>query len=289
MALNQLNALLGTVGGLVVPPLVVLAFLAAPLIDRGVRPRLAAVPAVVGAVALAALTVRGLLADADDGAHAKAEAAAREDAQAALAAFSAEGLDGLGRSLSRAGLALYREKGCAACHDDTKVAAPRLAGWNTVARTSAFLKDPDGERFFKGSPLEGSMTAFGGDDAAREALARYLLHGNGHPEEAATTPAQLAAGKQAFSDDGCDTCHNAPGKLPRDAGYDPKPTGPDLTGYASFEWTRALIRDVHDPRYFGGAVDVKTRPTMMPAYGELTDDEVGVLSRWLVVGAPGAL
>jgi quinol-cytochrome oxidoreductase complex cytochrome b subunit len=289
MALNQLNALLGTIGGLVVPPLIVLAFAAAPLIDRGRRPRLAALPASIGALALAALTALGLWSDASDADLLKADTTAREDAASALSAFSSEGLDGLGRAPSRVGLSLYREKGCASCHDDTEVAAPRLAGWNTLARTAAFLKDPDGERFFKGSPLEGSMTAFGGNDQARDALSRYLLHGSGHPDEASTTPAQLAAGKQAFSDDGCDTCHNPPEKAPRDAGYDPKPTGPDLRGYASFEWTRALIRDVHDPRFFGGAVDEATRPKMMPAYAELSDDELGVLSRWLVMGAPGAL
>jgi ubiquinol-cytochrome c reductase cytochrome b subunit len=289
LALNQLNALLGTAGGLVVPPLVVLSFLAAPLLDRAASGRrwVAVTPAALGALVLAGLTARGLLAPTDPD-HAKAEQAAREDAAAAREAFLADGLDPAGRSVTRAGLALYREKGCAACHDDDKVAAPRLSGWNTVSRTSAFLKDPDAPRFFKGGPLEGAMMAFGGDAAAREALARYLLHGSGHPDEATTTPAHLAAGRKAFADDGCDTCHNGPEVSPRAKGHVPRPTGPDLRGYASFEWTRALVRDIHDPRLFGGAVEEKHLPKMMPSYPDLSDEELSLLSRWLVRGAPGA-
>jgi len=89
MALNQLNTLLGTVGGLVVPPLIVLAFAAAPLIDCGHRPRLAALPAAIGALALAALTALGLWSDATDADLSKADATAREDAAAAVAAAGA--------------------------------------------------------------------------------------------------------------------------------------------------------------------------------------------------------
>lgn len=295
MALNQLNTLGGTALALVAPLLAVGLLFALPLVDRprggAAPPRPRPSPVVLGAVSLlalgfVALTARGLLdAPTDPDALAAVEANDRAAADA-LAAFERGGVDSAGRLPLLAGERLYRDKGCASCHDDADVPAPRLAGWATLERTSAFLAAPDDARFFANTPFEGQMDAFAGDEQARDALSRYLLADSDVGIEA--TAEQLAAGRAAFEDQGCANCHNDPTVSAGSSDYDLTASGPDLAGYAGREWTRALLRDASHPTYFGGAIADPEAEGLMPAYPDLTDDDLALLVRWLVAGAPGA-
>jgi ubiquinol-cytochrome c reductase cytochrome b subunit len=295
VALNQLNTLFGTFGAIALPGLAVGFLLALPVLDRGARAGRSArpgptvlIPAALLGLGLVGLTAKGLLEDADDEKLATETARIAEAAAEAREAFVAHGVDAEGRLPHLAALAIYRDEGCASCHDKKEGNAPRLAGWASVARTSAFLAAPDDARFFKHTPLAGEMSAFSGDAEAREALARYLLKDSGLRLDPPTTPAQLEAGRTAFIDDGCDACHNDPEVSLRDKRYDFRAVGPDLRGYAGREWTRALIRDAHHPTLFGGSAEEGDLPKLMPAYPDLDEARLQLLVEWLVAGAPGA-
>lgn len=71
-------------------------------------------------------------------------------------------------------------------------------------------------------------------------------------------------------------------------GHDLRAAGPDLAGYGNFEWTRHLLRDAMHPTVFGAALTAEQRDDGMPPYPDLTDDELSLLVRWLLGGAPGA-
>jgi ubiquinol-cytochrome c reductase cytochrome b subunit len=295
VALNQLNTLLGTFGAIALPGLAVAFLLALPVLDRraregrSLRPGPAVlVPAALLGLGLAGLTAKGLLEDAGDEKLEKAEVRIAEAAAEARAAFVAHGVDAEGRLPYLAALEVYKAEGCASCHDKKEENAPRLAGWATVERTSAFLAAPDDARFFKHTPLAGEMSAFSGDAETREALARYLLKDSGLRLDPPTTAAQLEAGRTAFIDDGCDACHNDPGVSLRDKRYDFRAVGPDLRGYAGREWTRALIRDALHPTLFGSIAEDDDLEHLMPAYPDLDAGRLQLLVDWLVAGAPGA-
>jgi len=293
-ALNQLNTLGGSLFGLLIPLLAIGFILAVPWLDRGPasspdgspRPRPFWISAAMAALlaGFLSLTIRSSLGS--DEASDKAAAAARDRATAALAAFTTHGVDDRGRLVLIAGRDLYIEKGCASCHDDATVAAPRLSGWATVERTSAFLAAPDSARFFAKTPLEGLMEPFPADEGSRNAVAHYLL-----VDTLATRPSQelLLAGRRAFEKNGCTDCHNDPEVPLRSKDYSFRSTGPDLAGYANREWTRGLLRDANHPTYFGDAIAESDLPRLMPAYPELTNDELNLLTDWLIAGAPGAL
>ena len=293
-ALNQLNTMGGTLLGLLVPLVAIGFMFLVPWLDRGPttlsdgspRPRAFWLSAAMAAIlaGFLSLTVRSSVGS--DEATEKAAAAARERATAALSTFTTHGVDDGGRLVLIAGRNLYIEKGCAACHDDTKVAAPRLSGWATVERTDAFLAAPDSDRFFAKTPLEGLMEPFPADEGSRNAVAHYLL-----VDTLTTRPpeALLQSGRRAFMKEGCTDCHNDPEVSLRSKDYSYRATGPDLAGYANREWTRALLRDANHPAYFGDAIAESDLPRLMPAYPELTDDELDLLTEWLMAGAPGAL
>jgi hypothetical protein len=114
------------------------------------------------------------------------------------------------------------------------------------------------------------------------------MHLGGATEGLAEDAALVEAGKTAFEDEDCTSCHNDPSLSVDHEDYDATVEGPDLAGYQSFEWIRGLIRDVHAPHRFGGAVAPSDRERMMPAYPDLSDGELRLLVRWLQAGAPEA-
>jgi len=295
VALNQINTMFGNLAAIVLPPLGIGLLFAVPLLDRLGKRSASGRPGVTVIVPVAllglgffGLTAKGLMTDASSESLAKDKVRIEETAAAALDAFRTHGVDGEGRLPFIAAQALYKDKGCAACHDKKKDWSPRLAGWATIERTSAFLAEPDSERFFKHTSLAGEMDAFSGTPEERDALARYLLHNNGLKGDPGTTPEILKAGRAAFFEDSCETCHNDPQIALRDKEYDFRAEGPDLNGYAGPEWTRALIRDAHHPTLFGSVVKDAQLDDLMPAYPDLSNDELDLLVRWLSAGAPGA-
>lgn len=290
-ALNQLNTLGGSLLGLIAP-LVAIGFLVAvPWLDRARQTpdapptRAFWLSAAMAALAAAflSLTIRSQIGGSPE--SDKAEELAQQRATEALATFVKDGVDDRGRLVVLAGRALYLEKGCGSCHDDPEVPSPRLAGWGSFERTDAFLAAPDSDRFFAKTPLEGLMEPFPGDEGSRKAVAHYLL-ADTLPKR--PDPELIRSGRRAFEKNGCTDCHNDPEVSPRTKQYDVRATGPDLVGYGGREWTRALIRDANHPTFYGGAIAESDLPKLMPAYAELTDDELHLLVEWLAAGAPGA-
>lgn len=281
------------VGTTLIPALAAVFLLAVPFIDREREPKApgatrfprAKIVKLVHLGLLAAvggLTTYAIVSDQSDSRYQKSREKA--DREAALATRLADqgGVDGLGRVTLYEGLKLYHDKGCASCHDDPKVPSPRLKGYGSLERALAFLDAPDGERFFKGTPLEGLMepTKLGKDD--NTAVANWLM---GRPQAADRTE----RAKKLFVDSDCTTCHNEPGMDPRKKGYDFRIAGPDLDGWQSYEWTRDLLRNASHPRFFGGSLADKDLENAMPAYPDLSPDELDLLTTWLVAGAPEAL
>lgn len=290
-ALNQLNTMGGSLLGLIVPALAIGFLAAIPWLDRhrpvpGQPPTRAFWLSAAMAALVAgwlSLTVRSQLGS--DPSFEKAALEAEQRAATALATFAKDGVDDRGRLVVLSGHHLYVEKGCGSCHDDPEVPAPRLAGWATVERTDAFLAAPDSDRFFAKTPLEGLMEPFPGDAGSRLAVANYLL---ADTLPTRPDPELVRSGRRAFEKNGCTDCHNDPEVSPRTKQYDVRATGPDLLGYANREWTRALIRDANHPTFFGGAIAETDLPKLMPAYPELTNDELHLIVEWLMAGAPGA-
>ena len=294
MALNQLATLFGKdlafLGTLVLPVLFVGFLFVLPAFDKrtaGRPPLMVLAPFALIGLVMVGLTAKGVIGDANDEKLAKKMKHAEDEADAMMVAFRAGGVDASGRAPVLAGAAVYKEKGCAACHDDMKkLGVPRLEGWGTVKRLSAYLDNPDDPRFYGGGTFEGSMTAYGGTVPEREALATWLLSLGGRFPD--TAPEILAQGRKIFLEDDCTECHNDPLVSPRDKRYDLRAMGPDLDGFGGPEWVRGVIREPSHPRFYGDAIESKNLSKVMPAGKDLTDEELSLLVRWFDAGAPGA-
>lgn len=279
------------VGTTVLPTLAALFLLGVPFIERWLgrkrpadappraRPLKIAYLAMIAAVG--GLTTYAIANDLGDEDFQKARVKSDAEARRAIALADLGGVDGLGRVVLLEGWELYQDKGCASCHDDPKVAAPRLKGYATVERGAAFIAHPDSERFFKGTPLEGEMLDSGLADADNAALAAWLM-GVSQPAD------RVERAEKLFVSEDCTTCHNAPDAGPRTKGWDPKIAGPDLGGWMGYEWTRGLLRDASHPSYFGDVLTDDELDDAMPAYPDLTADELDLLTVWLLAGAPEA-
>ena len=78
--------------------------------------------------------------------------------------------------------------------------------------------------------------------------------------------------KDAFDTLSCANCHQFYGM------FKPKTAAVDLTGYASFAWTKDLTANVGDAKFYGAEND------RMPCYGPegvLTAKEIEMVSKWL--------
>jgi ubiquinol-cytochrome c reductase cytochrome b subunit len=91
-------------------------------------------------------------------------------------------------------------------------------------------------------------------------------------EADARDAALIDEGRVAFSDDvSCANCHQFRNK-------DEEATGPDLTGYGSYEWLVKFISDPAHINFYG------ERNDRMPSYGTsgmLSEREIGLIAGWL--------
>jgi len=272
------------VGTTILPALAALFLLGIPFFDRkrqGTLPSPLVKFGFLGLLALVGgLTTYAIVNDATDERFQKARERSNAQAERAIALADLGGVDGLGRVVLLEGLELYHDKGCAKCHGDPKVAAPRLKGYGTVERGAAFIADPDSDRFFKGTVFEGEMLASGLAPEDNLALAAWLMHKDAPPD-------RLERARKLFISEDCTICHNDPEAGPRSKAYDLRIIGPDLEGWQSYEWTRALLRDATHPRYFGDVLtDAAKLDNSMPPNPDLTPDELDLLTTWLLAGAP---
>jgi ubiquinol-cytochrome c reductase cytochrome b subunit len=277
------------VGTVVIPGLAMLFLMAVPLIDRkgrGWPAAKVAVPFVLLIGGAAALTVAALATDRADAGFLEGREAADLAAAEAHDLAEAGGVDASGRIVLQAALHLFREKGCEGCHArevEAESHGPLLAGYATEARLDRFLKAPDHPDLFGKTPLREQMDPFEGPDADRAALVAWLTSLSGVEPSA---PELIKRGRAIFDDAGCTDCHNDPKHDVGDEGWEADATGPDLRGFQTYEWVRAVVRHAGHPSAFGGAID--TEDGVMPAYPDLSADSLDLLVRWLLAGAPGA-
>ncbi|MCB9729990.1 MAG: cytochrome b N-terminal domain-containing protein [Deltaproteobacteria bacterium] len=278
------------VGTVVIPGLAILFLLAVPLLDRrtgGLPAPRVAVPFVLLIGGAMALTVYALATDRADVDFLDGRAAADRDALQAHRLAEAGGIDASGRVVLLAGLQLFHQKGCVSCHArevEADVHAPLLAGYGTEARLDRFLRAPDARELFGLTPLREEMEPFGGPDADRAALVAWLTSLSGREP---SNPERTARGRALFDGSGCTDCHNDPDLRAGAADWELDAAGPDLRGFQGYEWVRGLLRDAGHPSWFGGVVGPDDEG-VMPAFPDLSDDELDLLVRWLLAGAPGA-
>jgi len=181
---------------------------------------------------------------------------------------------------------------CASCHSHTadglapqhqivaeEVSAPNLGGYGTREWIAGWL---DAERI--ASPDYFGNTAFKNGDMVnfvedvfpedmdeldredREKIITALVAEANRPDTEFTKQQQedVELGRELIADFGCTDCHKF-----RDEGS--LGTAPDLTGYASAEWTAAIIRNPADARFYGEEND------RMPAYAETGDPRMDIL------------
>jgi len=274
------------VGTTILPALAGLFLIGIPFIDRK-RAAAGAPPSpfvrfgFLGLLAIVGgLTTYAIVNDATDERFQKARERSDQQAARAIALADLGGVDGLGRVVLLKGLELYHDKGCASCHEDPAVPAPRLKGYGTVERGAAFIANPDSERFFKGSVFEGEMPSSDLAPEDNSAVAAWLMHKDAPLD-------RLERARKLFVSEECTLCHNDPEGSSLAKSYDLRIVGPDLDGWQSYEWTRALLRDATHPRYFGDVLsDAAKLEKSMPAYPDLTSDELDLLTTWLLAGAP---
>lgn len=276
------------IGTTVLPALAALFLIGIPFFDKKLRKGAEGGPPTLvklGYLGLLAiiggLTTYAIINDATDEGFQKARARSDREAARAIALADQGGVDGLGRVVLLSGLQLYHDKGCASCHDDAKVAAPRLKGYGTLERGAAFIANPDAPAFFGGGPLAGDMPGSGLAHEENLALAAWLMRKD-------ATPERVERARKLFVSNDCTMCHNDPEGSALSKAYDLKITGPDLDGWMSYEWTRALLRDATHPRFFGDALGADELDKSMPPYPDLSADELDLLTTWLLAGAPEA-
>jgi ubiquinol-cytochrome c reductase cytochrome b subunit len=286
------------VGTIVIPTLGLVFLAAVPFLDRrpdGARARPSlkvAVPFLLLLGGVGALTFAAELEDRGNPTFLEGRASAEREAQRAHELAVLGGIDAAGRVTLFEGERLFGSKQCASCHapDAKPTRGPLLGGYGRRERLERFLADPDHPDFFGGTVLADSMPAVELGEGPKRALVAYLGSLGPSLDAAAATAEELAQGAALFKSEGCTDCHNQPGVPPRDEGYDPKADGPDLDGYQGYEWTRGLILDASHARYFGDVIGEEAirDAKVMPAYADLTPDELDLLVRWLLAGAPGA-
>jgi ubiquinol-cytochrome c reductase cytochrome b subunit len=284
--------LLGTV---VIPGLAVAFLFALPFLERNRdqpgRPTARTVlPMIAILGGCAVLTALALRADADDAGYQAGRLSADAESQLSLDMMEAGGMDADGRIRLREGLRLFETKGCEPCHraEPEDVPGPLLGGYGTVDYLRAFLRDPDAKGRYGGTALEGAMEGFEGSSDELEDVVMWLTSLSGRNPQSPVSAATLARGLEEFGEHECTDCHNAPGTQAGDEGWEHDATGPDLRGFLSPEWVRALIRHAGHPAYYGDAIETEDLERAMPDYEDLDGDEVDLLAAWLLAGAPGA-
>lgn len=258
-----------------VPVLVGGALVALPLWDRGpsrdprARKRFIGVVVAIG-LGAGALGALAALEDARDPGYRQSRVRAQKDAERArrLARLGVPPEGGVAvfenDPLARA-RRVFAER-CAGCHvyeGRGERKAPDLDGWSSRAWLRAFLKDPEGERFYGATGHRG-MEPVRETGADLDALVEFLFSQGG---AAGVDPEKAARGARRVADGECTDCHTLDGS--GGGGV------PDLKDRASAAWIRAFLEDPSAPRFFGAK-------SQMPKFrGRLSDAELDALVAWL--------
>ncbi len=262
---------------------------------------------VFGNIVLASLTIAR---DAADPEHQAAIADERQRAErVAVLAHLNEGIPPEGalallrRDPKTRGPELFQAH-CASCHSHTgevehdiaaeEVSAPNLGAYGTREWVAGWL---DAERitsddyfgktaFRAGQMVETVRILFPEDDmlpedlADREMIVAALSAEAKLPSQAEIDrrdAAMIEEGRELIVDFGCADCHKF-----HDQGS--LGTAPDLTGYASREWTMGITRNPADRRFYGDSNDrmpAYASPDQKPEEHLLSEKEIELLTDWL--------
>ena len=290
------------IGSMVMPGLALLYLAALPLIDRtpgsALRSRLVPLAPAAGlCLALATLTVLSMRSDATDDkfrqARALASARASRAIKLARAGVPPDGpLAMLRRDPETRGPVLF-EAHCAGCHHlgelgpaAGKATAPELSGWGTAEWVLSMLDDRDAPRRFGNTPYKGEMPAFvrAPSDPRASKTSRPM------PEADRKQIAAFLAGEAAQLGDAqhhaqgarliarrCTGCH-----LLRGYADDDESTAPELSGWGSLAWTRALIANPGSPATYRAPAMSPDRKGHMPRFDDkLEPADIALLAEWV--------
>ncbi len=167
---------------------------------------------------------------------------------------------------------LFKEK-CGNCHAVNGIGggeAPDMADYSSREWLSAFIRNPEEERFFGGTKHETEMEAYGPDklsDAELSAVVEYLASLMG--EDLAPVDGALAKkGKGLFESKDCIDCHmQEPGE-----GAD----GPNLHAHGTRAWVVRMITDSSQEDLYGDNAK-------MPKFGsKLSKEHIDQLADYVV-------
>ena len=188
------------VGSILLPNLAVLALLIAPFLDRGKLKKVTQRTTAIGVVALAAVSWGALTLAAIKNTPSSEEVKTSTQLQpSGLNQFSPQEM---------AGLALFRQEECAACHNlsgGTPNAGPNLAnmaGHRNAEWLIKYFKNPN--QMVPGS----NMAPIALSDANLNALAAFLLKlMPDNVSDVASVPDSVAHGAQVYQAQSCGSCH----------------------------------------------------------------------------------
>ncbi len=286
----------------IIPGGLVLLFAAMPFIGRlrlGYIINLAILAAVL--VGLGGLTVHSYWTDAVDEAHQAALARSREEAERSIELALHQGIPATGAlALVKTdpkleGARLY-EQHCANCHEHVggrgrefpldKPTAPNLGAFGTRKQVRGWL---DPKKIV--TPQYFGATAFRSGDMVQEIKGKFKKLDEEETQEMnealdaiavmLSAEARLASQKEIDAkdaalikqglkhfDDECSSCHVLHGKGTQ--------SGPELTGYGSLEWLKAIIGNPAHERFYGDKNDG------MPIYDkELSPQQIEVVARFI--------
>ncbi len=244
------------VGTVLIPGLAAAFLLGLPWLDRApnrsLRARWKVAIVFFGIFAGAgALTAKALVDDASDTQLQKALAAQEREAQLALDLTARGGVDPRGRPILYRGFKLFDAQQCSGCHalpghpDQPKERkGPALAGLWSREWFVSFLKNPDSDRFYGGTKLEGEMPSYEDEkpDTLR-AVAEWLASQTKLDYDPPIDPELARRGREIMENQlDCTDCHNLD-RTPGDA--------PPLEGIGSRRWLQGFLRDPASPRYYG--------------------------------------
>lgn len=302
----------GIVPIFVIPGIAMLLVLAMPFTGRGRGGYLfnlgVVAVLVLGNIVLACIT---LARDAADGQHQAAIANEEERAERVVLLARLNGgippdgaLGLLRRDPKMRGPELFTAQ-CASCHSHSgaveheilseEVSAPNLGAYGTREWVAGWLdveRITSDEYFGKTAFRAGKMVEFvrtmfdekemeDEDRADREKLVAALSAEAKLPSQAEIDrrdAAVIEEGRELILGFGCTDCHKF-----HDHGS--LGTAPDLTGYASREWTIGITRDPTHRRFYGDANDRMLSYAPLDAKSEdhlLSEEEIGLLADWLM-------
>jgi len=304
--LKYFHGPLEIVGTVVLPGVLGAYLFFLPLLDRkeGTAARgraMVLVPLALIAIGVVGLTAQAARQDAADAAfqkeRTKADVRAKAAVRIAMAGIPPEGpLAMMKRAPELRGPELF-DKHCASCHTlgdhgtEKDRTAPKLDGWGTEKWVLEMLHDPDGDARFGRTPYKGEMPSVDVPPATgretwkpmpeddKRAVAAFLASvASGAPATSdASVASRLARGK-AIVAERCTTCHLFEGKGDdADQGL-----APELAGWATVPWIAKQIANPSDKAtYREHALDPDRKGHMPRFDAELRADDIELLARWL--------